>query len=54
MLIGHGTFVSACPNRLVVLNARTEHCVTPVARAAGDNARATVAGFFYHEALVSA
>ncbi|MFF4528110.1 2OG-Fe(II) oxygenase [Streptomyces sp. NPDC001407] len=48
--IGHGTFVSARPNRLVLLTSRVHHRVTPVTPSAGDQPRAAVVGFFVSDA----
>lgn len=42
---GVGRYVLPRPNRLVVLGSQP-HCVTPVAAAAGQHVRASVAGFF--------
>ncbi|MFG2338936.1 2OG-Fe(II) oxygenase [Streptomyces yangpuensis] len=44
--IGHGIFVSARPNRLVLLTSHVHHRVTPVTPSAGDQPRTAVVGFF--------
>lgn len=45
--IGHGLYVSARPNRLVVLTSHIHHRVTPVTPSAGDRPRTAVVGFFH-------
>ncbi|MEE8202846.1 MAG: 2OG-Fe(II) oxygenase [Alphaproteobacteria bacterium] len=46
MEIGAGRYVVPKPNRLVIVGLGTAHCINPVSNAAGDNARATITGFF--------
>ncbi|WP_030871042.1 2OG-Fe(II) oxygenase [Streptomyces sp. NRRL F-2747] len=48
--IGHGIFVSARPNRLVLLTSRVHHRVAPVTPSAGDQPRTAVVGFFVSDA----
>jgi len=43
--IGHGRFITAKPNRLVVLSGSAEHRVAPVTDAAGDHLRCGLTGF---------
>jgi len=43
---GHGHFVSAKPNRLVLLSAAAYHSIGRVDPDAGDNVRCSVSGFF--------
>ncbi|KIF02326.1 hypothetical protein PL81_30640 [Streptomyces sp. RSD-27] len=45
--IGHGLYVSARPNRLVVLTSHIHHRVTPVTPSAGDRPRTAIVGFFH-------
>jgi hypothetical protein len=47
-LLGHGrgTFISAKPNRLVLLAPHVYHAINRVDPDAGDHARCTVSGFF--------
>ena len=45
---GGGRFVMPKPNRLVILSG-APHAVAPVSRAAGQNVRASVSGFFLRE-----
>jgi hypothetical protein len=47
--VGMGTFISAKPNRMVILAPTTEHSVAPVTAAAGDRFRCAIAGFFLDE-----
>jgi hypothetical protein len=47
---GMGMFISARPNRLVLLSGDVEHTVTPVQWTAGGAMRATVTGFFHRPA----
>jgi hypothetical protein len=42
-----GRFVTAKPNRLVVLAAGTTHRIAPVSPLAGHHVRATISGFFF-------
>ncbi|MGW7458783.1 hypothetical protein [Streptomyces sp. NPDC054797] len=51
--IGHGIFVSARPNRLVLLTSRVHHRVAPVTPSAGDQPRTAVVGFFVSDAGAS-
>ncbi|MER7908955.1 hypothetical protein [Streptomyces sp. NPDC096068] len=51
--IGHGTFVSARPNRLVLLTSHVHHRVAPVTPSAGDQPRTAVVGFFVSDADAS-
>ncbi|MFD0367353.1 hypothetical protein [Streptomyces sp. NPDC127114] len=48
--IGHGIFVSARPNRLVLLTSHVHHRVAPVTPSAGDQPRTAVVGFFVADA----
>ncbi|WP_328299894.1 2OG-Fe(II) oxygenase [Streptomyces sp. NBC_00435] len=48
--IGHGIFVSARPNRLVLLTSQVHHRVAPVTPNAGDQPRTAVVGFFVSDA----
>jgi hypothetical protein len=41
-----GTFVSPKPNRLVLLRVGIEHMIRRVDKAAGENVRSSIAGFF--------
>lgn len=43
---GLGSFVFPKPNRLVIVQTGVAHAVNPVTKAAGDNVRASIAGFF--------
>ncbi|MFB6817665.1 hypothetical protein ACFCV8_24280 [Streptomyces sp. NPDC056347] len=51
--IGHGIFVSARPNRLVLLTSHVHHRVAPVTPGAGDQPRTAVVGFFVSDAGTS-
>jgi hypothetical protein len=47
---GLGRFISARPNRLVVIAGGNPHRVNPVSAAAGDHVRCSISGFFHRPA----
>ena len=46
MEMGTGRYVFPKPNRLVIVAPGCAHCINPLPAAAGDQVRATLAGFF--------
>jgi len=46
MEMGTGRYIYPKPNRLVIVAPGCAHCINPLTAAAGDNVRATIAGFF--------